>query len=111
MTLHSHPHLGDGSRLRVRLPQARDRARLQALHERLGLELSELDVVRVLRFDPVRESVLCASAWIDGRETLVGYAMCPRDRPDAATVLADESLAPGCTDALTAGLASLARAA
>ena len=107
----AHGQLSDGTPLRVRLPHSRDRDGLRALHARLGLELTELDLARVLRFDPTRESVLCAIAWIDGRETLVAYAIAARGATEAGTVLADGAVAPGARDALSTGLASLLAAA
>ncbi len=95
--------LASGLRVRIRLPQRGDAAGLVALHERLGRPVTPLGAQRLLRFDPRTRSVLCATAWIDGVETLVGYATAAPGEP-SATVLADEERAPGLSAVLGSGL-------
>ena len=104
MLLNSTTTLPDGARLRVRLPQAIDRAGLRALHERLGLHLEDLDIARVLRFDPRAVTVGCASVWDGATETVVGYGAIYPHAEDPHLLVCDEAAAPGVRDALTDAL-------
>ena len=90
---------------RLRLPHTGDRHGLIALMERLGLDLGEMDAGRLLRGDPRRDVMLCATVWTSDRNVLAGYAA---TGPHGPTVLADESLAPGITALLTEALAQRA---
>lgn len=83
--------LPTGLRVRVRLPHRDDATGLVAL----GAGLMEAQ--RLVRFDPRTEAAVCATAWVDGAETLVGFA-----RGDL--LLADEERAPGVTAVLEAAL-------
>src|SRR4051794_41937113 len=58
--------------VRLRLAGPSDRAGVLALLARRGVEAGELEVQRLLAFDPGRRSVLAAFAPLEGRETLVG---------------------------------------
>lgn len=95
------PPLPDGTRVRLRLPHSSDRVLLSRLVARLGLELDELEAGRLLRVDPRRETVLCATVWTAHGDELAGYAA---TGPGGTTVLADESLAPGIGALLEAAL-------
>ena len=99
----SHP-LGDGTRVRLRLPQAGDRAGLSALHERLGAPLDDMRMRRILRFDPRACLSVCAFVLDGGSELLVGYGHVDRDGK-GSLVVAEEALAPGVTGLLRAALA------
>lgn len=103
--------LPDGTRIRLRLPHSGDRAELRALHGRLGLQADDLEIGRALRFDPRTRTTLCATVWVGGRETVVGYATTTRGARQAETVLADERLAPGVGAIVRAALAAHAAAA
>ncbi len=104
MLLNSTTTLPDGSRLRVRMPQVIDREGLRALHDRLGLHLEDLDIARVLRFDPRTVTVGCASMWNGSTETVVGYgAIFPR-AAEPHLLVCDEAVAPGTRDALADAL-------
>jgi hypothetical protein len=96
--------LPDGLHLRVRLPQASDRAGLLALHERLGLGAEELDAARALHFDPRRRTVACATAWVEGAELLVAYGAMDAGARDVDVLLADEARAPGAGAVLARAL-------
>ena len=73
MLLHgSHP-LPDGRRVRLRLPHAADRDGLHDLLAALGLEAEDLEVRRALSYRPGRRIAICATAWEDGRDRLVGF--------------------------------------
>jgi hypothetical protein len=71
------------------------RAGLHGLHARLGFRVEELELARVLRFDPRRRTVACVTAWVDGSERPVAYGAIDAgaDAPDL--LLADEERAPG----------------
>lgn len=61
--------LEDGSSVRLRLARGSD---IQALRGLLERNSQDLSAPRLLHFDPRREYVLCATALVDGRETLLG---------------------------------------
>jgi hypothetical protein len=97
--------LANGVRVRVRLPHTGDRAALANLHRRLGLEAGELDLHRLLHFDPRSRRAVCAFAWIGGVEMLVGFAVGDRTRVGASEiVLVDPTVAPGLDDLLLAAV-------
>lgn len=101
MRLNAHHSLPDGTRVRLRLPHARDRRLLVELLTRIGVSAGEPDIVRALRFDPATETVVCATVWTGRTDTMVGLAAGTRDgRP--RLLLADEAIAPGVGDALHA---------
>ena len=61
-----------GPPVRLRLAGPSDRPHIRALLAGRGIEAGDLEVRRLLAFDPSRRHVLCALAPIDGQETLVG---------------------------------------
>ena len=69
----------------------------------------ELDVLRLLAFDPARRHVLCAFAPLDGAETLMGLGAIDagEDAPDVLVV--DERLAGGLAELLGRVLVERAR--
>lgn len=99
----THP-LADGTRVRLRLPQAGDRAGLVALHERLGAPLDAVRMARILRFDPRACVSVCATVLTGATELLVAYGHVDRDGR-SSLVVADELAAPGVTELLRAALA------
>lgn len=111
MRLDATTSLPDGSRVRLRLPQAADRPRLTELHARLGLAHDDLDIARELRFDPRERSVICAIVWDGAHELLAGWAGADRGEATPDLLLADESRAPGVTQLLLEALAERARVA
>jgi len=104
MLLNTKTTLPDGTRLRVRLPQAVDRSALRALHARLGLQADALDVARTLRFDPREIAVACATAWDGSGEAVVGYGAIALNEDEPHLLVCDEATAPGVRDALSAAL-------
>lgn len=96
--------LPDGSRLRVRLPQPRDRAGLAALHGRVGLQLPAFEVARVLRFDPRSEAVAVATAFLGRQEVVVAYAVQPHGAGEPRLLVEDPAFAPHAAAAVTAAL-------
>ena len=99
----THP-LADGTRVRLRLPQARDRAGLRALHDRLGAPLDAVRMARVLRFDPRAGFSVCATVLSGATEVLVAYGHVGRDG-SSSLVVADEAFAPGVSELVRAVLA------
>jgi hypothetical protein len=99
-TLDATTSLPDGTRVRLRLPHAADRPELHALHARLGLHADELDVARVLRFDPRRGAVVCATAWTDRGPLVVGYGAIAHGDAHPEVLVADEARAPGLSEVL-----------
>jgi hypothetical protein len=85
----SHP-IRDGNRVRLRLARGSD---ARAIGDLLGTG-SRVAVRRLVHFDPRRCCVVCASALIDGHETLVGIGWVAIGRPgvEPEVVLADEEL-------------------
>lgn len=73
MTVLDRSHrLPDGTRVRLRLAQTRDRADVHELLGRLGLRADELDVRRALRCTPGQSLSICATAWDGRRERVIG---------------------------------------
>jgi hypothetical protein len=99
----THP-LPDGTRVRLRLPQAGDRAGLIALHERLGAPLDDMRMTRILRFDPRACVSVCATMLNGSVELLVAYGHIDRDG-SSSLVVADETAAPGVSELVRAALA------
>ena len=98
-----------GPPVRLRMAGPSDRPRIQALLERRGLPATELEVRRLLAFDPARRHVLSALAPLDGHETLVGVGAIDsgEDVPDVLVV--DERLAGGLAEVLGRVLVERAR--
>jgi hypothetical protein len=94
--------LPSGLRVRVRLPQRGDLAGLLDLHERSDRAITEMGARRLLRYDPRARAVVCATAWVEGAERLVGFAAAePGREPE---LLADEARAPGVAAVLRTDL-------
>lgn len=103
--------LDNGLRVRLRLAWKGDAEPVRDLLRRRGLEPTDLDLNRLLLFDPGHRVVLCAFAPIDGAETLVGIGAIDLDgaaEPD--TLVVDERLAGGLSRLLAEALVSRARA-
>ena len=89
-----------GPPVRLRMAGPSDGPLVSALLERRGLPAVDLDVRRMLAFDPARRHVLCALAPLDGTEVLAGVGAIDfgEDAPDLLVV--DERFAPGLGDVL-----------
>jgi hypothetical protein len=105
LRLDTHHTLPEGTRLRLRLPQVRDRVGLVELLDRLGLEAGDLDVARILRFDPRGRTVVCATVWTGTSETMTGIVAGAKDADGPDLLVADERLTPGVSDVLREVLA------
>lgn len=106
--LDTHATLSDGTRVRLRLPQSRDRAGTMALLTRLGMDAGapELDAQRALRFDPRGRTVVCATVWTAAGETVVGLGGITFATGHVDLLLTDEELAPGLRAVLRTVLAA-----
>jgi hypothetical protein len=98
-----------GPPVRLRLAGPSDRPHVRALLERRGVPAGELELRRLLAFDPSRRHVLCALAPIEGQDTLVGLGAIDAgaDAPDVLVV--DERLARGLGEVLGRVLVERAR--
>ena len=67
--------LGDGPRVRLRMVGPRDAASIRALLDRQGLEVDDLELARLVRFDPRCRAVICASALIGPTETIIALGV------------------------------------
>jgi hypothetical protein len=103
--------LEDGPRVRLRLAWRGDEPAVRDLLRRRDVEASELELRRLLLFDPKERVVLCAFAPIDGSETLVGIgAIDLGEAAEPDTLVVDERLAGGLSSLLGEALVGRARA-
>jgi hypothetical protein len=98
-----------GPPVRLRMAGPSDRSHVKELLERRAVSATDLDIQRLLAFDPARRHVLCAFAPIEGHETLMGLGAIDvgEDAPDVLVV--DERLAGGLAELLGRVLVERAR--
>jgi hypothetical protein len=110
----SHSYvLRRGPRVRLRMARLRDEQAIRELLVGRGLDPGDLELGRLVRFDPRRRVAICATALIGSRETVVGFGAIDLDRgpltePDMLVV--DERLTDGLGELLHAALRGRARA-
>ena len=104
--------LDAGPRVRLRLARPADRRAVEELLGGRGVAATDLDVRRLLAYDPIDRLVLAASAPIDGVETLVGLGAISLTDEDAEvdTLVIDERLTNGLGELLGQVLLGRARA-
>lgn len=88
--------LDDGQRVRVRLARSSDAAPIRELAARRRFDADPLEVARLTRFDPRRRLVICATALIGVRDTLVGVGaigLAPGDDFEPETLIFDDRIA------------------
>ena len=99
-----------GPRVRLRLARRSDLPGLRALLEQRGVEASALALERLVRYDPRRRLVLCATAPLGGTESIVGVGAIELDgavgEPD--TIVVDERITAGLAELLAGALVGLA---
>jgi hypothetical protein len=82
--------LDGGLRVRVRLARPGDQPLVADLLERLGFQPSHSLLLDVIRFDPHRRAVVCATALVGGTERVVGFGAVDLQSASApATVVAE----------------------
>ena len=105
-----HP-LPRGPRVCLRLVRRRDLMAIDDLHARQGIVVPELSLARLVSFDLLTMLVLCATALIDSRETVLGVGAIELDRPTEPTVVVvDEDETDGLDELLTDALVAHATA-
>jgi hypothetical protein len=97
-------------RVRLRLAQVRDAPAIRALFERGGLEPDELELARLVRFDPRRRLVICASTLLDASETILGVAATQLERQEPDLLFVDGAAGEELRELLSRALLSRARA-
>jgi hypothetical protein len=104
-----------GPRVCLRLARIRDQTSIGELLERQGFAPDELDLARLVRFDPRRRLVICATALIETAESVVGVGVIDLEQDDRAPALlvvddlATDGLAQLLSDALVGRALALAR--
>jgi hypothetical protein len=108
-----HYSLTGGLRVCLRLARIRDRDGVRRLCGGRDLEIDELELARLVGFDPRRRLVICATALIGSAETVLGVGAIDL-APDADPwLLVDdriEGLGPLLADALLGRSRALLRA-
>jgi len=103
--------LDSGPRVRIRLARRSDRAAVVELLAGCGVGTSTDELARLLSYDPIRRLVVCATAPLDGADTLVGLgAIELRVGAGPDTVVVDERRTVGLGELLDAFLRSRALA-
>ena len=103
--------LPGGPRVRLRLARRADRLPVHILLIGRGVDASDLDVERLLSYDPARRLVLCAFAPYGGEERLVGIgAIDLAHDAEVDTLVVDERLTDGLGPLLAEVLEARARA-
>ena len=88
----------------------RDAAAIRALLERQGLHVDDLELARLLRFDPRCRAVICASALIGPTETIIALGAIDLDAHTPDMVIADAEAAGELRELVADALMSRARA-
>jgi hypothetical protein len=102
--------LGGGPRVRLRMVGPRDAAAIRALLSRRGLHVGDLELARLVRFDPRCRAVICASALIGPTETIVALGAIDLDAASPDMVIADSSAGDGLRELVAGALMGRARA-
>src|SRR3954453_3065634 len=103
--------LPSGPRVRLRYARRSDVPGLRALLEHHGAEPSDLELSRLVRYDPQHRAVICAPAPIGGTEMIVGFgAIELQAEAPPEMLVVDESLTDGLAALLAAALVGRARA-
>jgi hypothetical protein len=108
----SYP-LPRGPRVRLRLAQLRDAPAIRALLERHGVDPEDLQIARLVRFDPRTRVVISATALIGSSETMVGIGAIELDANPLAepdTLVVDEQLTEGLDELVKRALVGRAAA-
>ena len=102
--------LPSGPRVRLRLARRTDLPGIGALLAQRGVAATDLELERLVRFDPRRRIVICAMAPIRGAETVVGVgAIDLESAAEPETIVVDERLTDGLGTLLADALVQRAR--
>jgi hypothetical protein len=99
-----------GPRVRLRLARRSDLPGFRALFAQRGVEATDLELERLVRYNPRQRTVICAMAPVRGAETVVGVGAIDLDagaEPD--TIVVDERLTDGLGTLLTEALVQRAQ--
>jgi hypothetical protein len=96
--------LSRGPRVRLRLAQVRDAPAIRALLRGRGSDADQLDIARLVRFDPRRRVVICATALIGLVETIVGVGAIDLDALEPDIVLVDDGFGDELADLIRRAL-------
>jgi hypothetical protein len=99
-----------GPRVRLRMVGPRDAGAIRSLLTRQGLDLDELELARLVRFDPRCRAVICASALIGPTETIVGIGAIDLDAQTPDLVLVDDDAGEDLRQLVVGALVSRAQA-
>jgi hypothetical protein len=102
--------LPEGPRVRLRYVRRSDLPGLRALLTQRGIEADEVALGRLVRYDPSRRAVICATAPLDGTELIVGVGAIDFEQDAPETLVVDEALTDGLVDLLASALVGRARA-
>ena len=96
----THP-LPGGPPVRLRLARRSDAPAVRDLLAGRGIDASDVEVARLLAFDPGARAVICACAPVDGRETVVGIgAIDLKAGAEVDTLVIDEARTDGLGELL-----------
>jgi hypothetical protein len=102
-----------GPRVRLRLARPGDGPAIRALLAQHGIDPEQLELNRLLHFDPRHRAVICATALVGSTETVVGLGaidVTDEEGVEPDTLVIDERLTDGLGDLLIAALAGRAEA-
>lgn len=103
--------LPSGGTVRLRLARRSDVPALRELFSGRGVEATDLDLTRLVRYDPWSRVVVCACAAVAGREELAAVGAIDLElgaEPD--TLVVDEHFADGLGELLGSALRDRAEA-
>ncbi|MGH2895470.1 MAG: hypothetical protein ACRDPM_19700 [Solirubrobacteraceae bacterium] len=105
-----HP-LARGPRVCLRLARRRDLKAIADLYARQGIPVHDLWLARLASFDLVTTLVVCATALLDGTETVLGVGAIEFVRPTVPTlIVVDEHETEGLAELLSGALVAHATA-
>ena len=102
--------LEEGEQVRFRLARSSDHRAVAELAASAGTDVDELGIARLLHADPRRQAVLCATALVDARETMLGFGATPlvseREPGARSLVIVDPEIGAELRGLMTLALAS-----
>jgi hypothetical protein len=103
-----------GPRVILRLARVRDLPRIGELLMRQGIDPDELELVRLVRFDPRRRLVICATALVGSMDAVVGVGaidLGDHNGPVPSLVVVDHGATEGLAELISEALIGRARTA